>query len=188
METSWDVNTTYVVQDISEDAKYTLEDSLGAPGTKERYGFEIVSRGKEGDPFIFQLTNVRDMRALREVQQRIQKLSEFSRYPVQLSQAQLTFSSVYGNAASQITIHGTATQGATVTLDVGNDTVQVPVGLDGRWTAAITRNGQLSQRGGWVYGAIQKGSAQHFIKVNILDTRGSERILYEDLPMGSLLR
>jgi len=186
--TAWNVDTTYVVQDVSEEGKMTLEATLDDPMARSKYGYELVSRGQDGEPFIFKLTSVRDMKVLTEVHKTIQAVSRYSRYPVVLQEARMTFASVYGQAASSITINGTATPGATVILDVGERTVEVPVDTAGTWTAAITRNGKLSDRGGWVYGAIRKGSAMHYIKMNILDTAGSTRVLFEDLPRDSLLR
>ena len=185
--TTWNVDTVYEVRDVSEDGKSTLERSLSDPRVRDKYGYELVTRGRDGQPFVFKLTAVRDMKTLRQVQETIQAVSRYSRYPIELMEAHMTFASVYGQAASTITINGTATPGATVTLDVGEHTVEAPVNPAGKWEAAISRNGKLSDRGGWVYGSIRKGSAMHFIKMNILDTMGSVRVLPEDLPRDSLL-
>lgn len=185
---AWNVDTTYVVQDVSAEGKDTLMRTLNDPRSRHKFGFELVSKGAEGDPLVFKLTAVRDMKGLTAVHKAIEAASQDSRYPVVLQEATMTFASVYGQAASSISITGTATPGATVILDVGARTVEVPVATNGSWTANITRNGKLSDRGGWVYGAIRKGAAMHYIKMNILDTTGSTRILPQDLPSDSLLR
>ena len=73
-------------------------------------------------------------------------------------------------------------------LDVGSSTVTTPVDATGTWTAGIRRNSDLSARGGWIYGLIQKGNARKFIRVNVLDCEECESIRMEDLPEDSLLR
>ncbi len=184
----WSVPHTYVIQDVDDYTKEQLTQVLGSVQYRTRYGFHLVTRGQDGEPYVFMLKNVKSLKDLREVQDLIQDVSRHARVPVVLQEATLTFASVYGGGQATIEIRGTATPGAEVVLDVGNTTVRPELDAAGRWTVSITSNAVLSQRGGWVYGVIRKGNAEQFLKMNALDTRQSERILPEEVPFDSLLR
>ncbi len=181
----WGVETTYLIESIDEDAKLRLEGELKHP--YDRYGLHVVDRGERGEPFQFRLTNLRSMRDLRAVQAVIQRVSKTARVPVVLQESVMRFASVYGQGRATISVAGSATPGASVVLDVGDEEVHGTVDVDGQWRVEISRSSKLSQRGGWIYALIRKGTARQYLRINVLDTAASERILPDDLPSGSPL-
>jgi hypothetical protein len=210
----WQKPTIYVVHDLDEAAKERLARELGA--TERTLGFTQVfdsdtqsmlagylggltsaePRAAEASaasvaptarPFMFQLTNLKDMNQLRDVQALIQRISDESRVPVKLQRAVMEFASVTGKGRSEIQLSGTATSGARVWLDVGQPTaIEVSV-VNGAWSYKLHTSERLLERGGWVYGRIHKSDAVRFAKINVLKPDSWKDIRVDDLPDDCVL-
>lgn len=210
----WQKPTIYVVHDLDESAKDRLARELGAP--ERTLGFSQVfdaethtmlagylggptspepraaeasapSRAPDTRPFMFQLTNLKDMNQLRDVQALIQRISDESRVPVKLQRAVMEFASVTGKGRAEIQLSGTATSGARVWLDVGQPNAIAVNVVDGAWSYKLQTSERLLERGGWVYARIHKSDAVRFSKINVLKPDSWKDIRVDDLPDNCVL-
>jgi|GEM_PF-6419189 len=185
----WKVVTYYEIRDLgtADGVRRALKSELSANANE--FGF-IEGQNAPNAPYRFRLTNLRTIKNLKRAQNIIRRVTDEHHVPVDFSDAALRFQSIEGSAATSIIVSGTATPGAKVYLDTGAPRLMLinPVGPSGQWQVTLSPTSTLRDRGGWIYGLIDKDGTQLVIRTNVLDPKVFQTIHQSHLPRDSRLR
>ncbi len=183
----WNVPTVYEIHDLGNSNQVKAELRKALRGEANIYGFQEDSAGT---PYRFSLTKIENMKQLVEVQLIIKKVTKENHIPVDLTRGVLRFQSVAGTMDAAVVIRGTATPGSTVYLDTGGAGVVTlgSIDADGLWVTRVRATGALQRRNGWIYGIVEKGHTQLYIKINALNAATFSYIPYTQIPKASILQ
>jgi len=192
---SWNVETFYIIQDISSTIGDRIVSSIAnrvlidPQKIRKLDAAEIVNvTGYAGGyGFAIHPSEVTSLSKLSRIQQVIVETSEQEVVPVQLVSNILNFQSVSGDAVANTEIYGEASPGSIVDIDDGSGRlVSVLTTENGQWVAQIRQNDQLRDRKGYVYIRISKGGAVQFLEMDVL-SKQRRRVSHSELPSSSIL-
>lgn len=180
----WDIPTEYEIIDCPEKAKDGLGTILAQYGFATREG----RRGEDGSCH-FALTALRTIHDFQQAHRLIEEWSTSNLVPLRLTHAHLRFSSVSGEAATDITLTGQATADAAVRVDLAAGDCETPLVRNGRWRVGLSLEARkrVGKRSGSVFVAVAKEGATAYSEIKVM-TSEEIPIRFDQLPADSCIR